>query len=90
MHMIVDSATGDEILVLAEDDDTYEPAEQPAGVQPGAMPLWRAQDTKERVLFCGWRRDMDDMIAVMDAFVAPGSELWLYSSVSCERAHADR
>ena len=30
----------------------------------------------ERILFCGWRRDMHDMIAVLDAFVYPGSELW--------------
>ncbi len=40
----------------------------------------------ERVLFCGWRRDMHDMIAVLDAFVYPGSELWLYNEVSvCAR-----
>ena len=36
----------------------------------------------ERILFCGWRRDMHDMIAVLDAFVCPGSELWLYNEVS--------
>ena len=36
----------------------------------------------ERILFCGWRRDMHDMIAVLDAFVYPGSELWLYNEVS--------
>ena len=35
----------------------------------------------ERILFCGWRRDMHDMIAVLDAFVYPGSELWLYNEV---------
>ena len=36
----------------------------------------------ERILFCGWRRDMHDMIAVLDAFVCPGSELWLYNEVA--------
>ena len=26
--------------------------------------------------------DMDDMISVLDAFVVPGSELWLYNEAS--------
>ena len=40
-----------------------------------------ARRAPERILFCGWRRDMHDMIAVLDAFVYPGSELWLYNEV---------
>ena len=51
----------------------------------------------ERILFCGWRRDMHDMIAVLDAFVYPGSELWLYNEASksspCtipEHSHTER
>ncbi|KAJ6696722.1 hypothetical protein OIU85_003105 [Salix viminalis] len=35
----------------------------------------------ERILFCGWRRDMEDMIMVLDAFLAPGSELWMFNDV---------
>lgn len=40
--------------------------------------------TKEKILFLGWRRDMDDMIDVLDDFVCKGSELWLYSEVPLE------
>ncbi|KAJ6696731.1 hypothetical protein OIU85_003114 [Salix viminalis] len=35
----------------------------------------------ERILSCGWRRDMEDMIMVLDAFLAPGSELWMFNDV---------
>ena len=35
----------------------------------------------ERVLFIGWRRDIADLIQILDDFVAPGSELWLYNEV---------
>jgi hypothetical protein len=38
----------------------------------------------ERILFCGWRRDMDDMIQVLDSFLPLGSELWLFSEVPVE------
>lgn len=29
----------------------------------------------------GWRRDIDDMIVVLEAFLAKGSELWIFSDV---------
>ncbi|RVW74725.1 putative ion channel CASTOR [Vitis vinifera] len=35
----------------------------------------------EKILFCGWRRDMEDMIMVLDAFLANGSELWMFNDV---------
>ncbi|CAK9142130.1 unnamed protein product [Ilex paraguariensis] len=35
----------------------------------------------EKILFCGWRRDMEDMVMVLDAFLAPGSELWMFNDV---------
>ncbi|CAH1450680.1 unnamed protein product [Lactuca virosa] len=35
----------------------------------------------EKILFCGWRRDIDDMIMVLEAFLAPGSELWMFNEV---------
>lgn len=38
----------------------------------------------ERILFCGWRRDMDDMIQVLESFLPLGSELWLFSEVPVE------
>lgn len=35
----------------------------------------------EKILFCGWRRDIDDMIKVLEALLAPGSELWMFNEV---------
>uniref|UniRef100_A0A2N9HN72 RCK N-terminal domain-containing protein n=1 Tax=Fagus sylvatica TaxID=28930 RepID=A0A2N9HN72_FAGSY len=35
----------------------------------------------EKILYCGWRRDMEDMIMVLDAFLAHGSELWMFNDV---------
>ncbi|XP_059655351.1 ion channel CASTOR-like isoform X3 [Cornus florida] len=72
---------GDEVLVIAEDDDTYAPTTLPT--------VWRGNLPKdpifprsaERILFCGWRRDMEDMIMVLDASLASGSELWMFNEV---------
>ncbi|KAL5574763.1 hypothetical protein UlMin_016462 [Ulmus minor] len=72
---------GDEVLVIAEDDDTYAPAALPM-VWRGSVPKDFIVPTKpERILFCGWRRDMEDMIMVLDAFLAHGSELWMFNDV---------
>lgn len=70
--------------MLAEDDDTYAPADQLPDISEDldANPEWRAKIRKERVLFVGWRRDMHDMISVLDQFVAKGSELYLYNEVT--------
>ncbi|CAK7322484.1 unnamed protein product [Dovyalis caffra] len=105
---------GDEVLVIAEDDDSYAPAALPTVkeasfmhiARPARMPqkillcgwrrdiddmivVWRGSLPKdfivpksaERILFCGWRRDMEDMIMVLDAFLAQGSELWMFNDV---------
>jgi hypothetical protein len=81
---------GDQILVLAEDDDSYrfnDLAEMPAppnhsveSVEADRM-IQRAHQPPEKMLFCGWRRDMADMINELDYDVHAGSELWLFNSV---------
>uniref|UniRef100_A0A0D3FR94 RCK N-terminal domain-containing protein n=1 Tax=Oryza barthii TaxID=65489 RepID=A0A0D3FR94_9ORYZ len=72
---------GDEVLVIAEDDDTYAPAPL-SKVMRGYLPKdFVVPKSPERILFCGWRRDMEDMIMVLDAFLAPGSELWMFNDV---------
>ncbi|XP_022997237.1 ion channel CASTOR-like isoform X2 [Cucurbita maxima] len=72
---------GDEVLVIAEDDDTYAPAALPT-VWRGSLPKdFIVPKSAERILLCGWRRDMEDMIMVLDAFLAPGSELWMFNDV---------
>ncbi|KAK1295406.1 putative ion channel CASTOR [Acorus calamus] len=73
---------GDEILVIAEDDDTYAPTTTMAKVRRGYPPKdFVLPKSSEKILFCGWRRDMEDMIMVLDAFLAPGSELWMFNEV---------
>lgn len=45
---------GDELLALAEDDDTYEAAAAPAPARPGSCPAWTVSSKPERLLFVGW------------------------------------
>ncbi|XP_021290294.1 ion channel CASTOR-like isoform X1 [Herrania umbratica] len=72
---------GDEVLVIAEDDDTYAPATLPM-VWRGNLPGdFIVPKSTEKILLCGWRRDIEDMIMVLDAFLAPGSELWMFNEV---------
>lgn len=76
---------GDKIIVLAEDDDTYEPLE-PAQLEVTlSCPDWKPKRRAERILFLGWRRDMHDVISVLDKFVDQGSELWLYNEVPVDK-----
>ncbi|XP_038683744.1 ion channel POLLUX-like isoform X3 [Tripterygium wilfordii] len=73
---------GDEILVIAEDDDTYAPGPLPE-VHRGFFPkISNPPKFPEKILFCGWRRDIDDMIMVLEAFLARGSELWMFNEVA--------
>ncbi|KAL3672182.1 hypothetical protein V7S43_002844 [Phytophthora oleae] len=66
---------GDEILVLAEDDDTYKTC-PPVPIEVGDVPVLPDKiPTQERILMCGWRRDIRDMIQLLDAVVQPGTEL---------------
>ncbi|KAL5220345.1 hypothetical protein ABZP36_025058 [Zizania latifolia] len=72
---------GDEVLVIAEDDDTYAPAPLPQ-VHKGFLPnIPTPPKYPEKILFCGWRRDIHDMIMVLEAFLAEGSELWMFNEV---------
>ncbi|OVA01524.1 CASTOR/POLLUX/SYM8 ion channel [Macleaya cordata] len=72
---------GDEVLVIAEDDDTYSPGPIPE-VRSGFFPsIFSPPKYPEKILFCGWRRDIDDMIMVLEALLAPGSELWMFNEV---------
>ncbi|XP_034701803.1 probable ion channel SYM8 isoform X2 [Vitis riparia] len=72
---------GDEVLVIAEDDDTYAPDPLPEVHRVPFHGVIPPPKYPERILFCGWRRDIDDMILVLEAFLAPGSELWMFNEV---------
>ncbi|XP_072964522.1 probable ion channel CASTOR isoform X2 [Typha angustifolia] len=72
---------GDEILVIAEDDDTYAPTTLPKVKEAVYIDIIHPARQPQMILLCGWRRDIDDMIVVLDAFLAPGSELWMFNDV---------
>ncbi|KAL5856925.1 hypothetical protein ACOSQ3_004383 [Xanthoceras sorbifolium] len=72
---------GDEVLVIAEDDDTYAPGPLPEAPKRLFPKIADPPKYPEKILFCGWRRDIDDMIMVLEAFLAPGSELWMLNEV---------
>ncbi|CAH1441277.1 unnamed protein product [Lactuca virosa] len=72
---------GDEVLVIAEDDDTYAPVALPNVKEAPFIHITRPTRKPQKILLCGWRRDIDDMIVVLDAFLAPGSELWMFNEV---------
>ncbi|KAM0928476.1 hypothetical protein ACQ4PT_002504 [Festuca glaucescens] len=72
---------GDEVIVIAEDDDTYAPAPLPKVKEAVYIDIVRHERYPQKILLCGMRRDIDDMIVVLDAFLAPGSELWMFNDV---------
>ena len=82
----------EEILVLAEDDDSYQPNDGMYPLTAGECPGGKeecpinndATRSPERVLFCGWRRDMSDLISQLDEFVPPESELWLLNQIPAD------
>ena len=75
-HVFVE---GDELIVIAEDDDTYEPNETCfPEVEIIPEPIPEIGDP-EKILFCGWRRDVRDMMLLLDTMVAPGSELHMFN-----------
>lgn len=78
-HVLED---GDEVLVIAEDDDTYAPGPLPQVRRSVVRKMYDPAKYPEKILFCGWRRDIDDMIMVLEAFLAPGSELWMFNDVA--------
>jgi len=64
---------GDEVIVIAEDDDTYAPAPLPKVKEAVYIDIVHSERKPQKILLCGWRRDIDDMIAVSTFFEAPNS-----------------
>ena len=69
---------GDELLVIAEDDDSFSLTATHQPVIPegfsGATPMARKP---ERMLICGMSPKLGDMLREFDNYVLPGSEAWL-------------
>eukprot|EP00586_Coscinodiscus_wailesii_P022876 CAMPEP_0172499366 /NCGR_PEP_ID=MMETSP1066-20121228/126348_1 /TAXON_ID=671091 /ORGANISM="Coscinodiscus wailesii, Strain CCMP2513" /LENGTH=736 /DNA_ID=CAMNT_0013273075 /DNA_START=251 /DNA_END=2461 /DNA_ORIENTATION=- len=74
---------GCSILCLAEDNDTYTVNDGSYDeTKCGKVPKRVVMETRtEKLLFCGWRRDLADMITQLDEYVKEGSELWLFNTV---------
>ncbi|KAF3949814.1 hypothetical protein CMV_024357 [Castanea mollissima] len=79
---------GDEVLVIAEDDDTYSPAALPtikeASFKNIALPARKSQ----KILLCGWRRDIDDMIVEREKKLTDG-ELDINRLVNISLVHRE-
>ncbi|CAK4086154.1 unnamed protein product [Aphanomyces euteiches] len=69
---------GESIVFLAEDNDTYKAAETPIVIPPVPdHPPVTSERQLEKILMCGWRRDIRDMIKLLDELVLHGSEVHL-------------
>jgi hypothetical protein len=84
---------GDSLIVLAEDDDAYKPRVDDSGNLEPAISwvrgerlsfLRNVQPSPLRILMCGWRRDLGDMIEELDYGSPPGSEVTLLADVPAE------
>ncbi len=75
----------DELLVIAEDDDTFslQPSQEPTLPEGfrGATPIARKP---ERLWVCGNSTKLGDMMREFDNYVLPGSEAWLMPGVEKE------
>jgi hypothetical protein len=66
---------GDQLIVVAEDDDSYKPM-SPCNIQVGSLPEAHTPVLEtERILICGWRRDIRDVLKLIDSLVQKGSEV---------------
>jgi hypothetical protein len=69
---------GDEIIVIAEDDGSYQPGKL-VMVDPGPTPIAEeSAKTPISLMLVGFRRDLDDMISEVDKWVEPGSDLMMF------------
>ena len=79
----------DEIIVLAEDDDTYY-IDEDALRKLKSKPYFEPPDQfvadglvqhSEHILMCGWRRDVDDIIVLLNELAPPGGELHMVNEI---------
>ena len=86
-------ALHESVVVIAEDDDSYEPMIPGPKLlrtitkegKPIRLPKWKEKKVVEKILMTGWRRDIDDVIVLLDELVCDGSELHMLSELSVEQ-----
>ncbi|RHY10359.1 hypothetical protein DYB36_004524 [Aphanomyces astaci] len=73
---------GDEIIVLAEDDNTYTAATEPVDSTPVSAMTKRPLPTPpKRILLCGWHRDIRDILRLLNQLSVPNTEVDLVNEV---------
>merc|ERR1712159_783715 len=75
----------DKILVLAEDNDTYQFGKSNNPVKTPVPNFRLPPPAPEKILLCGWRRDFDDLITELNKWVPKGSTLTLFNGFSEEK-----
>jgi hypothetical protein len=63
---------GEQVIVIAEDDNTYGVADlAPQTTSPDSLPPYQEKPQEpETILITGWRRDIRDMLQLLDGLVA--------------------
>lgn len=69
----------DRILVIAEDNDTYQFGKSNNPIKTPVPPFELPPAEPEKFLLAGWRRDMDDIVRELDNWVPKGSHLTLFN-----------
>lgn len=73
---------GDGLMVLAEDDDTYKPM-PPCEVRRSKLPEHVIEPPEaSTILMAGWRRDVDDVLELLDSLSEPGSVVHMLNELS--------
>ncbi|ETW06351.1 hypothetical protein H310_02631 [Aphanomyces invadans] len=81
---------GDEIIVLAEDDNTYTAATSPVDSTPiTAMPKQPMPIPPKNIMLCGWHRDIRDILRLLNHLSAPDTQVDLVNEVP-EETRAER
>jgi hypothetical protein len=80
---------GDKILVLAEDNDTYEYGASNNPEKTPVPPYELPPSFPEKILLAGWRRDFDDLIMELDKWVPANSSLTLFNTKGVDEMDAE-
>eukprot|EP00736_Rhodelphis_marinus_P005826 Rmarinus@m.18522 len=79
---------GMEIVVIAEDDDSYMPYKPyPISIDPPPKKLER-NPSSDKYLIIGWRKDIDDLLLLLDVMAPHGTEVTFFAQTPLdEREH---
>mmetsp|Transcript_4221 Transcript_4221/g.5566 ORF Transcript_4221/g.5566 Transcript_4221/m.5566 type:complete len:1055 (-) Transcript_4221:132-3296(-) len=73
------------IIVIAEDDDSYEAVTTPYSITSGSLPKMNADvDAPDRLLFIGWTDNVKGMLDILNTIFDPGTEVHLLNRTPVE------